>query len=175
MPRSSLLLLTAAGLLLRLAFVALEPASSLAGDEHTWTIWGAQVLAGPDVAFSPLRFRLIFYPPLYPYFIGACYALFGSLTAVKVCQALAGALLIPAVGRLGSRAFGGATGLVAAGITAFYPDLVWFSVHFWSETIFLVLLYWALERLLAADASGSRENAALAGLLWGLATLTRET
>ena len=175
MPRSSILLLTAAGVVVRLAFLALEPASSLAGDEHTWTIWGAQVLAGPEVAFSPLRFQLIFYPPLYPYFIGVCYSLFGSLTAVKICQAAAGALLIPAAGRLGTRAFGRTTGLVAAGIAAFYPDLVWFSVHFWSETLFLVLLYWALERLLAADASGSRSAAVLAGLLWGLAILTRET
>lgn len=168
-------MLTAAGLLLRLAFLALEPASSLAGDEHTWTIWGAQVLAGHDVAFSPVRFRLIFYPPLYPYFIGVCYALLGSLSAVRACQAVAGTLLIPAVGRIGSRLFGRKPGTVAAGIAAFYPDLVWFSVHFWSETLFLVLLYWALERLLAADASDSRAAAGLAGLLWGLAILTRET
>ena len=168
-------MLTAAGLLLRLAFLALEPSSSLAGDEHTWTIWGAQVLAGSDVAFSPVRFRLIFYPPLYPYFIGVCYALFGTLSAVKVCQAVAGTLLIPAVGRLGLRLFGRRAGLLAAGIAAFYPDLVWFSVHFWSETLFLVLLYWAFERLLVADASASRATAALAGLLWGLAILTRET
>lgn len=168
-------MLTAAGLLLRLACFALEPASSLAGDEHTWTIWGASVLAGHDVAFSPVRFPLIFYPPLYPYFIGFCYALFGSLSAVKACQAVAGCLLIPAVGRLGSRVFGPTAGIVAAGLAAFYPDLVWFSLHFWSETLFLVLLYWALERLLAADASGSRAAAGLAGLLWGLAILTRET
>ena len=29
---------------------------------------------------------------------------------------------------------------IAAAIAAFYPELVWFSVHFWSETLFLVLL-----------------------------------
>lgn len=170
-----LLLLTLAGLAARVAFLLAEPATSLAGDEHTWTTWGAQVLAGSDVAFSPLRFRLIFYPPLYPYFIGAVYALLGSLTAVKAVQAVGAALLVPALGLLGERFFGRATGLAAATIAAFYPDLVWFSVHFWSESLFLVLLWWAFERLAAADARGSAGAAAVAGLLWGLATLTRET
>src|SRR6185436_1022501 len=60
-------------------------------------------------------------------------------------------------------------------IAAFYPDLVWFSAHFWSETLFLVLLWWALERLLAADARGRTGVALAAGLLWGVAILTRET
>jgi hypothetical protein len=68
-------------------------------------------------------------------------------------------------------------GLAAAAAAAFYPELVWFSVHFWSETVFLVFLWWAWERLLAADAeTGTRwAPAAVAGVLWGLATLTRET
>jgi Dolichyl-phosphate-mannose-protein mannosyltransferase len=170
-----LLLLTLAGLALRVAFLLLEPASSLAGDEHTWTTWGAEVLAGPTVAFSPIRFRLIFYPPLYPYFIGAGYALFGSLAAVKACQVAISVLLVPAVGLLGSACFGRTPGLVAAGIAALYPELVWFSAHFWSETLFLVLLWWAFERIVAADASGRDAPALAAGLLWGLAILTRET
>ena len=170
-----LLLLTVAGLAVRIAFLLLEPTHSLAGDEHTWTTWGAEVLAGSEVAFSPLKLRLIFYPPVYPYFIGATYALFGSLTAVKVCQAFVSVLLIPAVGCLGERVFGPRTGLAAAGIVAFYPDLVWFSVHFWSEMAFMVLLWWAFERLYAADESSRTLVAAGAGVLWGLAVLTRET
>jgi hypothetical protein len=172
-----LLLLTLLGLAARLAFLGLEPVSSLAGDEHTWTTWGAVVLRRPEVAFSPLRFRLIFYPPLYPYFIGAVSALFGSLTAVKGAQAVVSSLLVPAVGLVGRRALGARAGLLAAGITALYPDLVWYSAHFWSETLFLSLLFWSFERLLAADASaeGATGVASVAGLLWGLAILTRET
>ena len=64
---------------------------------------------------------------------------------------------------------------VAAGIAAFYPELVWFASHFWAETVFTVLLWWAMERLLAADARGSTGAALASGLLWGLAILTRET
>jgi hypothetical protein len=172
--RRPFLLLTLAGLLVRIAFLLVEPSSALAGDEHTWTSWG-QVLAGSDVAFSPVKLRLIFYPPLYAYFIGVAYRAFGSFPAVKACQAVASALLIPAVGRIGSRVFGERAGALAAAVAAFYPDLVWFSVHFWSETLFLVLLWWAFERLVAADAASSRGAALVAGLLWGLAILARET
>jgi hypothetical protein len=64
---------------------------------------------------------------------------------------------------------------VAGALVALYPDLVWFTAHFWSETLFLALLWWGFERLLAAQASGERAPALAAGLLFGLAALTRET
>jgi hypothetical protein len=118
--------------------------------------------------------RLIFYPPLYPYFIAVLHRLFGSLDAVLAVQAVVGALLVPAVGRAGRTAFSPRVGLAAAALTALYPDLVWFSVRFWSETLFIVALWWGIERVLEADLQGSRGAAALGGLAWGLATLTRE-
>src|SRR6185436_8446475 len=166
-----LLLLAVAGLLARAAFVALEPATHPVADERTWTNWAVESLITPRVSFSPLKTHMIFYPPLYPYFIAVPFALFHSLQAVKWTQVLVGALLAPAVGRIGGRAFGARAGLLAAGIAAFYPELIWFAAHFWSETLFMTLLWWALERLLAAEARRSLRLAALAGLLWGLAVL----
>jgi hypothetical protein len=52
---------------------------------------------------------------------------------------------------------------------------VWFAGHFWVETIFLVLLWWGLERVLAADARARTGPALAAGVLWGMAVLARET
>jgi hypothetical protein len=78
------------------------------------------------------------------------------------------------VGRAGTLAFGRRVGLLAAAATAFYPDLVWYPAHYWSETVFLFLLWWAIERTVVADARGSWRVAAAAGVLWGLTTLTRE-
>jgi len=171
----ALALLTLLGLLVRAAFLLLEPATHPVADERTWTNWAVESLATPRVSFSPLRTHMIFYPPLYPYFIAAAYGLFHTLQAAKWAQVVASALLVPAVGLAGARAFAPRVGLAAALITALYPDLVWFAAHFWSETLFLVFLWWAMERLLASDARASLAAAAAAGLLWGLAVLTRET
>jgi 4-amino-4-deoxy-L-arabinose transferase-like glycosyltransferase len=173
--RRGLLVLTFAGILVRLAFAALEPATYPVGDETMWLTWGTRILPSPEVAFSPLRLHFIFHPPLYLYFLGSVFALFGTLGAVKVAQAVVGGLLPPALGLLGGRVLGERPGLVAAAVAAFYPELVWFSVHFWSETLFTVLLWWGFERLVAADADASPRAAAAAGALLGLAVLTRET
>ena len=97
-------------------------------DETMWLTWGTEVLPSPEVAFSPLQLRFVFHPPLYLYFVGVPFALFGSLAAVKYAQCLVGALLVPALGLVGRRAFGERAALVAAGIAAFYPELVWFAV-----------------------------------------------
>jgi len=170
-----LLALSLAGLLVRAAFLFLEPATGPVADERMWVVWGADVLPSPEVAFSPLRFRLIFHPPFYPYFVGVFSAFFGGLPAVKVAQVVLGALLVPVLGLLGRRVFGGEAGLLAAAFAAFYPELVWFSVHFWVEAVFVVLLWWALERLFAADERPSWRPAAASGALFGLSVLARET
>lgn len=173
--KKALVLLTFAGLVARLLFVAFEPATDPVADELVWTTWGAKVLPSPEVAFSPLRFPLIFHPPVYPYFIGALYALFGTLAAVKVAQAVLTSLLVPALGNIGGALFGPRAGVAAAAMAAFYPELVWFTAHFWVESLFVVLLWWGFERVLAADRGSSVKAAALAGFLWGVAVLARET
>jgi 4-amino-4-deoxy-L-arabinose transferase-like glycosyltransferase len=173
--RRGLLALTLAGLAARLLWVALEPATFPVADETMWVSWGSETLPSPEVGFSPLRLRFVFHPPLYLYFVGVPFVLFGTLEAVKYAQCLVGVLLVPALGFAGRRLFGERASLVAAGIGAFYPELVWFASHFWAETIFTVLLWWAMERLLAAEGEGSTKAALVSGLLWGLAILTRET
>ncbi len=170
----ALLILTLLGLVARLVFLWLEPRCELTGDEPSWIAIGQNELGRPNRGLWPLRIRLIFYPPVYPYFIAVIGRLFGSVRAVLWAQAFLGALLVPAVGRVGRLAFGRRAGLVAAGIAAFYPELLWYSAHYLSETVYLVLLWWAIERTLAADVCRSARAAAAAGLLWAAATLTRE-
>ena len=168
-----LVLLTLAALAVRAGYLLLEPHCALTGDEPSWIELGRQ-LARPAVAFSPLRSDLIFYPPVYPYFVGALFRLFGTMQAVLWAQVVLGALLVPVVGRAAAHAVRPRAALLAAALAAFYPELVWYPSHYWSETVFLLLLWWAIERSLAADATGSWRTAACAGLLWGLTALTRE-
>jgi hypothetical protein len=162
-----------AALAARVAWLLLEPRCALTGDEPSWIEIGRQI-GRPAIAFSPLRSDLVFYPPVYPYFVGVLFRAFGTMKAVLWAQVVLGALLVPAVGRAGGLAFGRRVGLLAAGLTAFYPELVWYPAHHWSETVFLLLLWWAIERTLVADVGRSRCVAVAAGVLWGLTTLTRE-
>jgi len=173
--RRALWLIFLAGLALRAAFLLFEPATFPVGDENVYLTWGTKYLPSARVGLSPFRTHLIFHPPLYPYFIAGLQWLPGGLAVVQWVQVALSALLVPAVGRVGTGAFGERTGLVAAGITAAFPELVWFAPHFWSETVMLFLLWWAFERLLAADATGRTLPAVLAGVLLGLTALTRET
>ena len=165
--------LCVAGLTLRLAFLALEPPTRLVGDERTW-IAAAEELSGPAVRFNPLRSSLIFYPPLHPYLIATASEFLGGRPAVKVVQSLLGALLVFPVFSIGCRAFDRRVAGLAAGAAAFYPELVWQSVHFWSEPLFMILLWGAIALLLRAGADLSPCTAALAGALLGLAALTRD-
>jgi hypothetical protein len=98
---------------------------------------------------------MIFYPPLYPYFIAAVHELTGSLTAVKLAQAVLGALLAAAIACVGAHVFGARVGLLGGLLAALAPDVVWFAAHFWSETLFLALIWAAIERVLAADRDAS--------------------
>lgn len=178
--------LALAAFAVRAAYLLFGPACHTAGDEPSWIALGTQELQ----PLSPLRNDLIFYPPVYPYFIALVWRAAGSLDAVLWAQAAIGALLAPAVARVGARVFGARSGMLAGALAAFYPELVWFATRFWSETVFMVLLWWAIERTLAAGdvganamvgdrgaparALGSWRAAAAAGLLFGLAVLTRE-
>ncbi len=168
----ALAVLWAAGVAARLAFIGLEPATAPVADETMWLMALKRI---PAAHFSPFANFPIFNPPLYPYFLAATNAVVGSLGAIKVFQALLGSLLIPAVSRVALRAFGPRAALAAAFFAAFYPELVWYSAHFWCETLFLAILWWAIERVMAADESSSVRTAATAGALFGLAVLTRET
>ena len=57
--RRHLAVLTLAALAVRAAFLLLEPASRLVGDELTWTDWALN-LSSPRVHVSPLRISRIF-------------------------------------------------------------------------------------------------------------------
>ena len=152
--------------------MSLEPQTRPIADETMWLMALNRI---PAADFSPFSNYPIFHPPLYPYFLAALDAIFGSLLAIKVVQALLGSLLIPAVFRVASVVSGPRAGLIAAGLAAFYPEMIWYSAHFWCETLFLSMVWWAVERLLVADQENSRRAAMAAGVLFGLAILTRET
>ena len=126
------------------------------------------------MAFSPLRSDLVFYPPVYPYFVGAIFRAFGTMRAVLWAQVVLGALLVPVVGRAGALAFGRRAGSSPPPSRPPIRSSSGTPPTTGRRRCSCCWLWGAIERTLAADARGSRGTAASAGLLWGLATLTRE-
>ena len=115
--RRALLLITVAAIVVRGAFFLLEPATSPVADERTWTDWARIVAERP----SPFRHKMIFHPPLYPYFLAGPYALTGSFDAAQALQVIVASLLVPAVGRVGAQTIGRRAGLAAAAASRSRP------------------------------------------------------
>ena len=97
--------------------------SVLMGDAREYDAWGQRLAAGDWVGTE------VFYQaPLYPYFLGAVYALFGhDLAALRVLQALLGALSCGLVAYAASRLVSRPAGAVAGFALAFYAPAVFFD------------------------------------------------
>ena len=141
------------------------------GDAQSYHAWALQILAGDWLG------REVFYQaPLYPYFLGAVYALFGpDLLALRVVQSVLGAascvLLAVAAGRFFSRPAG-----IAAGVMlAVYAPAIFFDglVQKASPGLFLLCAVLALLARLATRPAPVREWL-WPGLALGALLLTRE-
>jgi 4-amino-4-deoxy-L-arabinose transferase-like glycosyltransferase len=124
-------------------------------------------------------YRTVFRAPGYPFFLAAVYAVSGLMhrfAAARLAQAAIGALLAPLTALLALRL--GLTrrpALLAGGAVALYPILVFYPLALASENLFIVLLLAGTIVLLKAIDEQHAATSAGAGLLLGLATLTRST
>jgi len=127
-----------------------------------------------------LDWERFLWPPGYPWLIAAALRLFGEhgLLAVKVAQCAADGVVGASVAALASSWFSPRAGRIAAWLWAGFVPLAVYSHFLFTETLFLALLAPALVLLVrAADEPAERaalRGAAGAGLLLGLAVLTRE-
>jgi 4-amino-4-deoxy-L-arabinose transferase-like glycosyltransferase len=148
------------------------------GDEINYQDHAANIAAGKGMIRSdgqPSSFR----PPLFPLAIGGLYRLFGvHLALARTFQILVGVAVVALTYLLARRLFSPGVALVAASLVAVNPYLILMSSYLLTEILYTALL---LAGLLALEAGRSRGRegaarlapAALAGLLFGLATLTR--
>jgi Flp pilus assembly protein TadD/4-amino-4-deoxy-L-arabinose transferase-like glycosyltransferase len=137
-------------------------------DSFEYVSWAQRIAAG-DFAW-PLVAQ---HGPGYPFFLAGLLALFGSLHAALVVQAIvcaATAALVAAVGRtlVGDRA-----GLLAGLTYAVYGPAAWIETSFVAEGLLLFLLTAALFALSRAPLTTAR--AAAAGAALGAAVVVRPT
>ncbi|MFO0890277.1 MAG: hypothetical protein U0790_14190 [Isosphaeraceae bacterium] len=117
--------------------------------------------------------------PVYPLLVAAAYAVGGvetprSLLFLEAAQSLLGGMLVLAVFQLARRIAPGrpAFALLASGIVAVHPTLVYAATHVQVALLAATLLCTFLELSHRAGASGRTASAALAGLILALLALT---
>jgi 4-amino-4-deoxy-L-arabinose transferase-like glycosyltransferase len=155
------------GLAVRLGFDFRAP-PFVTNDSLSYLLPGWDLVHGG--AFAPLLKR----PPLYPLFVGGVSALFGEdlrvLMLVQHILGLGTVLLTYGIGRM---LFGPAAGLLAALLTALSGPLLVTEHYLMSEALFGLLLTAGLFAYLRGVRSRGTRWFAAAGLLLGLAALTR--
>ncbi len=143
----------------------------LMGDARRYHEWGAEIARG-----NWLGTESFYQAPLYPYFIGGLYWIFGiEQTTVRIAQAILGATACAGLAYAGRRFFSPKTGLLAGGLFAIYAPAIFFDgiIQKTSLGSFLVSM------LLAAMATLAHRPRRLwmwsgLGLVLGAWILTRE-
>ena len=117
-----------------------------------------------------------FVPPVVPWLVSLLYRVVGhDYFAALLLQCAIGACVPLLTAALGAAMFGASIGQVAALLVAIDPLLIFFSGYLLTETTFCVALLAALA-VTAEWVKTPRPGRALgAGLLWGIAALTRPT
>ncbi len=165
----------AVALLVRLLHVWLLSRSpffdALLGDARGYDEW-ARRIAGGDWIGSEVFYQA----PLYPYFVGVVYRLFGhSFVALRILQAIIGAGSCALLGLAGYRFFTVRVGLIAGLALAVYAPAIFFDALIQKSVLdlfFISLSLWLIGRLVD-DQRRPRDWAAL-GVAMGAMSLTRE-
>ena len=158
--------------------------SIVAGHGYRWYAERDLALIEPYIAmerpadYDPRGVLTSFKAPGYPAFLALIYAVCGVGThrffAARLAQAFLGALLAPLSGALAlGTGFSERAARWAALFVAAFPLLVIYPLALASENLFIPLLALALVLTLRAGERGRARDYALAGLVLGLATLTR--
>lgn len=146
-------------------------------DSLDYDRYARSVAAGegfPDSAYLPSGGPSALRAPGWPFALAVAYVLPGpDLTAGRALAAVLGAVTVLLLYLLVVRIWGRRTALVAAGLAAVYPPLVGLSLELYSESLFVPLLLAATLAVLRFRESAAMCWAALAGVLAGLAALTR--
>jgi len=171
-----LLFIVVIGLVFRIMFVVMFPdiGEGALMDSQKYQKVAVHILQGRGFC-EYIRKPSAFAPPLYPTFLAGIFLIFGkSILAVKIIQAIIGALIIPIVFKTGRLLFNYKVGLISAGIVAVYPDLVVISAYLYTETLYLLFSTIAFYLMIkGVKQSKGKSPWILGGFFLGLGLLTR--
>jgi tetratricopeptide (TPR) repeat protein len=141
------------------------------GDARGYDEWARRIAGGEWIGTD------VFYQaPLYPYFLGVLYKLFGhNLMAVRIVQAIVGAGSCALLGLAGYRFFSVRVGAIAGFVLAVYAPAIFFDALIQKSVLdlfFIALSLWLIGRLV--DDPRPLLHWFALGLAMGGLSLTRE-
>ncbi|MFT4540885.1 MAG: arylsulfatase A-like enzyme/4-amino-4-deoxy-L-arabinose transferase-like glycosyltransferase [Planctomycetota bacterium] len=169
-------LIVALSTVLKVALLLGFVPSRNAVDEHCY-IEGAKAIVQDGIPSYPNpNWDEAHASPVFPYFLAACLKVVGEdhfEFVARMLQVLISSLSILLVWSIARRAFSERVGMLAAAGVAFYPPLVFFSQYLLSETLYIFFMLASASILMRKQASTDPRAAFFAGILGGLAALTR--
>jgi 4-amino-4-deoxy-L-arabinose transferase-like glycosyltransferase len=169
-----LILLAGAGLRLSLWW-AFRDAPVIIADERDYVALGRTLAETGEYAFEPGGPLTSLRPPLYPLMVAAVYnvAGVGNLAAVRLVQVLLSLATAVILYRLGRFVLSPRGALWLTAVFVFYPSFLGYNNLILTETLFTLLLVASVFCAVRALQMRSVGMAWAAGLLLGLAALTR--
>lgn len=142
----------------------------LIGDAESYDAWARQIANGDWLG------KGVFYQaPLYPYFLGVLYSLFGrNFLAVRLVQIVIGAGSCALLARAGRSFFTRTAGLLAGIFLAVYPTAIFFDCSIQKSVLDLFFMCALLATLGMLLERPQRRWWAVAGAVLALLALTRE-
>jgi 4-amino-4-deoxy-L-arabinose transferase-like glycosyltransferase len=177
-PKQIVLLIFVIGLLIRLAFLATKPHTFThklqAGDEPLYHGIAVSLAQGRGYGIDGRPTAR--YGPGYPIFLASVYALVGPRPpAARFANAVAGGALCAVLAAFAMTLWGTWVAFATGMLAAFYYPFIQLSSYLLTENLYLPLFVIAVW--LTWQIAGSRKPSALvsvmAGVVWGIAALTR--
>jgi 4-amino-4-deoxy-L-arabinose transferase-like glycosyltransferase len=171
-----------AALGLRIGYMDLTPGYAIKHDARDYDVHARSIAIGDGFSKRLTGKPTAFRPPGYPYLLAGTYHVFGvergsdadRIRVARTLGAVLGAFGVALIGILGVQLLGRTTGVVAMGLAAIYVPAILVSEAIMSEQLFVVLMLGALAAAIHQRRSSHHYAlAVLAGLLAGLAVLTR--
>lgn len=132
-------------------------------------LWARQIAAGDLLGVGPF-----FRAPFYAYFLGLIYALFDhSLIAARIIQHLIGSLTCALIFLFTEKYFNRRIALLSGIVAIFYWVFIYFEDELLLDSLLTLLSLTLVWLLLRAAATARQRTFFLAGLVLGLAAITR--
>jgi len=171
-----LLFVLAISTLLKLALLWPAADLPLRGDERQY-VAGAVAIAETGVASYPNPLWDEGHSsPVYPHGLAFLHRTFGAggfLAAARLIQVLLSTLTVWFVYLVAARAFGRRNALISAAVTSIFPTFVAYTQFLYTETVYTFFLVGLVALLVAGPVPATPRRALLAGLVGGLAALTK--